>query len=94
MDHERDTLTEWEWEGPLVLHSVNNIRDFDFVLSSYPLFNSHVDVIYSSKRLDMLVSIKCVCSDFNNPLYLNVLYCSLVISRLEYSARLYGTEIK
>jgi hypothetical protein len=71
------------------LHSVNQVQDLGIILTADLSFNAHIDKIYG-KSLRMLGFIKRTCYDFNNPLCLKVLYCSLVRSSLEFGSILWN----
>lgn len=71
------------------LHSVNQLQDLGIILTTDLSFNAHINKIYG-KSLCVLGFIKRTCYDFNNPLCLKVLYCSLVRLSLEFSTVLWN----
>jgi hypothetical protein len=71
------------------LNSVNQVQDLGIILAADLFFNARINKIYGTS-LRMLGFIKRKCHDFNNPLCLKVLYCSLVRSSLEFGTVLWN----
>lgn len=77
------------------LHSVNQVQNLGITLTADLSFNAHINKIYG-KSLVMLGFIKRIgtCHDFNIPLCLKILYCSLVRSSLEFGKVLWNPNQK
>jgi hypothetical protein len=73
------------------LNSVNQVQKLGIILANDLFFNAHINKIYGTS-LRILGFIKYTCHDFNNPLCLKVLHCSLVRSSLEFGTVLWNTN--
>uniref|UniRef100_A0A2S2QQ72 RNA-directed DNA polymerase n=1 Tax=Sipha flava TaxID=143950 RepID=A0A2S2QQ72_9HEMI len=73
------------------LNSVNQVRNLGIILSADLSFNAHINFTYG-KSLRVLGFIKRTCSNFNDPICMKILYCSLVRSLFEYGTVLWNTN--
>jgi hypothetical protein len=71
------------------LNSVNQVQVIGIILVADLSFNAHINKIYETS-LHILGFIKRTFHDFNNLMYLKVLYCSLVRSSHEFGTLLWN----